>query len=246
MRGLNCLPFVVIGAYLVGITALGIFVGRRQRDSKDYFVAGREIPWWAVLFSVVASETSALTFISIPGLAYVGNLGFLQVATGYLLGRIVVAYTLLPRYYEGNLVTAYALLEQRFGLATRRFTSIVFMVTRGLADSVRVFATAIPIALILKGVIRPEWVMPTAVLVLGTLTIIYTYRGGMRAVVWTEILQAAVYIVGGISALVLLGHLVPDGWSGIVRQASAVDKLRMIDWYTGFDRPHTVFAGLIG
>src|SRR5213075_2450857 len=176
MRGLNWLDFVVIGAYLAGITALGIFVGRRQRDSKDYFVAGREIPWWAVMFSVVASETSALTFISTPGLAYATNLGFLQIACGYLLGRIVVAYTLLPRYYEGGLVTAYALLEKRFGLAARRFTSIVFMVTRGLADSVRVFATAIPIALILEGVIAREYVMPTAVLILGTLTIIYTYR----------------------------------------------------------------------
>src|SRR5213592_4228809 len=150
MRGLNWLDFVVIGAYLVGITALGIFVGRRQRDAKDYFVAGRSIPWWAVMFSVVASETSALTFISIPGLAYIGNLGFLQVSVGYLLGRIVVATVLLPRYYQGELVTAYALLEQRFGLATRRFTSIVFMVTRALADSVRVFATAIPVALILS------------------------------------------------------------------------------------------------
>ena len=149
MRGLNALDFVVIVAYLVGVTLLGMWVGRRQRDAKDYFVADREIPWWAVMFSIVASETSALTFISIPGLAYTTNLGFLQIAVGYLLGRIVVAYTLLPRYYEGNLVTAYALLEQRFGLATRRFTSIVFMVTRGMADSVRVFATAVPIALII-------------------------------------------------------------------------------------------------
>src|SRR5262249_34873908 len=133
MRGLNALDFVVIVAYLLGVTLLGIYVGRRQRDARDYFVADREIPWWAVLFSIVASETSALTSISIPGLAYVGSLGFLQVAGGYLLGRIVVAFTLLPRYYKGNLVTAYALLEARFGLATRRFTSIVFMVTRGMA-----------------------------------------------------------------------------------------------------------------
>src|SRR5205085_9660830 len=121
---LNALDFLVIVAYLIGITLLGMYVGRKQRDAKDYFVADREIPWWAVLFSIVASETSALTFISIPGLAYVGNLGFLQVAVGYLVGRIALAYTLLPRYYEGNLVTAYALLEQRFGLAARRFTSI--------------------------------------------------------------------------------------------------------------------------
>src|SRR5579864_8766127 len=158
-RGLTALDVVVIVAYLVGATTLGVWVGRRQRDSKDYFVADRAIPWWAVLFSVVATETSALTFISIPGLAYVGNLGFLQVAAGYLLGRIVVAYTLLPRYYRGGLVTAYALLESRFGLATRRFASIVFMVTRGLADSVRVFATAIPIALILGEVIPKRYLM---------------------------------------------------------------------------------------
>src|SRR5438477_3399133 len=139
MRGLDALDFVVIAAYLLGVTLLGIYVGRKQRDAKDYFIAGREIPWWAVMFSVVATETSALTFISIPGLAYTTNLGFLQVATGYLLGRVVVAFVLLPRYYQGELVTAYALLEQRFGLATRRFTSLVFMVRRALADSVRVF-----------------------------------------------------------------------------------------------------------
>lgn len=246
MRALTALDVVVIITYLVGATFLGIWVGRRQRDAKDYFVAGREIPWWAVMFSVVASETSALTFISIPGLAYATDLGFLQIATGYLIGRIAVAYTLLPRYYDGQLVTAYALLEQRFGLATRRFTSIVFMVTRGLADSVRVFATAIPIALILEGVIARELVMPTAVLILGTLTIIYTYRGGMRAVVWTEILQASIYLIGGVSAAILVGHLVAGGWGQIFAEASAAGKLRVIDFYTGFDRPQTVFAGLIG
>src|SRR5947199_1847937 len=237
-RGLSAVDALVILAYPVGTTLLGGWVGRRQRDAKEYFVAGRSIPWWAVMFSVVASETSALTFISIPGLAYIGNLGFLQVSVGYLLGRIVVATVLLPRYYDGELVTAYALLETRFGLATRRFTSIVFMVTRGLADSVRVFATAIPIALILKGVIPQQYVMPTAVLILGTLTIVYTYRGGMRAVVWTEILQAGVYILGGISAVVILGRLVPDGWSTVWEVAGAAGKLRAIDFYTGFDRPH--------
>lgn len=245
-RSLTALDIGVILVYLIGTTLLGIYVGRRQKDAKDYFVADRSIPWWAVMFSVVASETSALTFISIPGLAYMTNLGFLQVAAGYILGRIVVAYTLLPRYYEGELVTAYALLEKRFGLATRRFTSIVFMVTRGLADAVRVFATAIPIALILQGVVPRQYVMPMAVLILGTLTVIYTYKGGMRAVVWTEILQASVYIVGGISAAVLLGRVVDGGWSGIIDGASAAGKLAAVDFYTGFDRPHTIFAGLIG
>jgi len=246
MRGLNALDFAVILVYLVGITLLGMWVGRKQRASKDYFVADREIPWWAVLFSIVASETSALTFISIPGLAYVGNLGFLQVSCGYILGRIVVAFVLLPRYYKGNLVTAYALLEQRFGLATRRFTSIVFMVTRGMADSVRVFATAVPIALIIGPLLPAKAVMPTAVLVLGTLTIIYTIRGGMRAVVWTEIVQASVYLLGGVSALVLIGHDVSGGWGTILDTAGSAGKLRVLNFSTGFDQPHTVYAGLIG
>jgi SSS family transporter len=246
MRGLNWLDFVVIIAYLVGITLLGIWVGRRQRDAKDYFVADREIPWWAVMFSIVASETSALTFISIPGLAYRTNLGFLDIATGYLIGRIVLAYTLLPRYYEGNLVTAYALLEKRFGIAARRFTSIVFMATRGMADSVRVFATAVPIALIIGPLLPPRAVMPVAVLVLGTLTVIYTIRGGMRAVVWTEIVQASVYIIGGLSAAALVGHLVPGGWGEIMQTASTAGKLRIVSWTPFVSDANTMGAGLIG
>jgi solute:Na+ symporter, SSS family len=240
------LDAVVLVAYLAGVTALGMWVGRRQANARDYFVADRAIPWWAVLFSIVATETSALTFISIPGLAYTGNLGFLQVAAGYILGRIAVAKLLLPRYYQGEIVTAYALLEARFGIATRRLTSIVFMFTRAMADAVRVFATAIPIALILGDQIPREWVMPAAILLLGALTVIYTYRGGMKAVVWTEILQASIYIFGGLSAIVLIGQGVPGGWSAIIQSAGEGGKLQVIDWYTGLDRPHTVIAGLLG
>ena len=240
------LDAIVLLAYLAGTTALGIWVGRRQKDAKDYFVADRAIPWWAVLFSIVATETSALTFISIPGLAYIGNLGFLQIAAGYILGRIVVASVLLPRYYQGEIVTAYALLEQRFGLATRRLTSIVFMVTRAMADAVRVFATAIPVALILGAGVPRQAVMPAAIVILGILTVIYTYRGGMKAVVWTEILQASVYILGGLSAIVLIGRAVDGGWAAIIDTASAQGKLKLLDFYTGLDRPHTIFAGLIG
>lgn len=242
----NLLDLAVLVAYLAGTTTLGMWIGRNQRSANEYFVAERAIPWWAVLFSIVASETSALTFISIPGLAYIGNLGFLQVAGGYILGRIVVAYTLLPRYFQGDLVTAYALLETRFGLGTRRFTSIVFMVTRAMADAVRVFATAIPVALIIGPVLPKEYTMPAAIMVLGALTVIYTYRGGMKAVVWTELLQASIYIIGGISALVLIGQSMTGGWGAIIDTASASGKLNSIDWYTGFDRPHTMFAGLIG
>jgi solute:Na+ symporter, SSS family len=242
----NLLDLFVLLAYLSGTTALGMWIGRSQKSANDYFVAERSIPWWAVMFSIVASETSALTFISIPGLAYMGNLGFLQVVAGYIIGRIVVSFTLLPRYFNGNLVTAYALLETRFGLTTRRFTSIVFMCTRALADAVRVFATAIPVALIIGPALPEAYAMPVAILVLGLLTVVYTYRGGMKAVVWTELVQASVYIVGGLSAAWLIGQSVAGGWGGILDQAGAAGKLQLFNWKFDISNPHTMYAGLIG
>ena len=199
-----------------------------------------------MLFSVVATETSAITFISIPGIAYAGNFTFLQVAMGYVVGRIVVAYTLLPRYYQGELVTAYALLERRFGLATRRFASVIFMATRAFADSVRVFATAIPIALILNGAVPARAVMPLAVLILGILTMFYTYHGGMRAVIWTDVVQTCVYLIGGFAAVYLIGRGVDGGWSSILSQAGSAGKLQLFDLHPGFDRPYTLYAGVIG
>ena len=252
MTRFTSLDVIVLITYLAGTTGLGLYVGRKQRDAKDYFVADGAIPWWAVMFSIVASETSALTFISIPGLAYgvesgAGDLGFLEVVAGYIIGRFVVAGVLLPRYFAGNLVTAYALLEARFGLTTRRFTSIVFMVTRALADSVRVFATAIPVALIIgPSMTNQAYVMPTAVLILGLLTVLYTYKGGMKAVVWTELLQAGIYISGAVAAILILGHLVPGGWSSIWSTAGAAGKTRVLDFTFTLSKPHTVWAGLIG
>ncbi len=240
------LDLVVVIVYLAGTTALGMWLGRNQKNSRDYFVADRNLPWWAVMFSIVAAETSALTFISIPGLAYMGNFGFLQVCAGYVVGRVVVALVLLPRYFQGELVTAYTLLGTRFGPETRRFTSIVFMVTRAMADSVRVFASAIPIALIIGPAVPRHLVMPAAILVLGVITIVYTYRGGMRAVVWTELLQATVYMTGGVSAVVLLGLAAAGGWPHIIESVSAAGKLQLLDFYAGLDRPHTVWAGIIG
>jgi SSS family transporter len=242
----TALDLIVLVAYLAGTTFLGVFLGRNQKNTRDYFVANHTIPWWAVLFSIVATETSALTVISIPGLAYIGNLGFLQIAAGYILGRIVVAYTLLPRYYKGNLVTAYALLEQRFGVATRRFASVVFMFTRAFADSVRVFATAIPIALILSPVLPATVVMPAAILVLGALTLIYTYFGGVRAVVWTDVIQTSVYLIGAAVAVIIIGHGVAGGWTSVIHSAAQAGKLKAISFYTGFDEPQTIFAGLLG
>jgi SSS family solute:Na+ symporter len=244
--GFTLLDAFVLVAYFGATMWLGLRLGRKQKDSRDYFVGGGDLPWWAICFSVVATETSALTFISIPALAYVGNLGFLQVAAGYLLGRVVVSAVLLPRYYDGHLVTAYALLETRFGVATRRFASVTFMATRAFGDSVRVFATSIPLALILGPVLPAAWLTPAAILLLGACTVVYTYHGGMRAVVWTDVVQMGVYLLGGVAAVVLLGTGVEGGWHAILARAAAAHKLRLFNTSFVLSEPHTIWAGLIG
>lgn len=244
--GFTALDVVVLLAYMGGTTALGVWLGRGQKSARDYFVASQAIPWWAILFSVVATETSALTFISIPGLAYLGDFTFLQIVVGYIVGRVVVSYVLLPRYYQGELVTAYALLERRFGLATRRVASITFMVTRAFGDSVRVFATAIPVALILGPSVPQQYVMPVSILVLGAFTLVYTYEGGMRAVVWTDVLQTGVYLIGGLVAVALIGQGVEGGWGAILARAGEAGKLRLVDLSTHPSKPQTLWAGVIG
>ncbi|MBK6488558.1 MAG: sodium/solute symporter [Gemmatimonadetes bacterium] len=246
MGSFSALDIAVLVLYMGGTTFLGVYLGRGQKSARDYFVASHSIPWWAILFSVVATETSALTFISIPGLAYLGDFSFLQIVVGYIIGRIVVAFVLLPRYYQGELVTAYALLERRFGVATRRFASITFMVTRAFGDSVRVFATAIPVALILGPSVPAEYVTPISILVLGAFTLVYTYEGGMRAVVWTDVLQTGVYLLGGIAAVWLIGDGVEGGWRSIMAGAASEGKLRVLDFSTDVSKPHTVWAGLLG
>ncbi|HSJ14577.1 MAG TPA: sodium:solute symporter [Longimicrobiales bacterium] len=234
------LDVVVLVAYTAGVLALGLWLGGRQRGARDYFLAGRGLPWWAICFSIVATETSALTFISVPATAYAADLWFLQLGAGYLLGRIVVAALLLPRYFAGELVTAYQLLGQRFGAATRRFAANLFMVTRALADSVRIFAAAIPIALITG---LEYW---QSILLAGAVTLLYTYYGGLRAVIWVDVAQFFLYLVGGVAALTVLGRAVPGGWAGILELAAAQDKLRIVHPEGGFGSARWVLTGLVG
>lgn len=240
MGSFTPLDLTVLVVYLLGVTLWGAWLGRNQRGGSDYFLGGHDLPWVAVLLSVVATETSTLTFLSIPGVAYLGNLGFLQLTLGYLVGRAVIAVTLLPAYYRGDLNTAYALLETRFGTGARRFASGVFMVTRLLADSVRLFATAIPLALI------TGWPYPLSIMVIGVLTLVYTYFGGIRAVVWVDALQMGLYLFGAACALVVLDLLVPGGWGAIIERASAADKLALLDLSLDPSRPYTIWAGVIG
>ena len=234
------LDLAVIATYLAAITAWGAWMGRGQTGATEYFLGGRSLPWGAVTLSVVATETSTLTFLSIPGVSYAGSLVFLQLALGYLVGRTAVALVFLPAYYRGELSTAYALLESRFGPGVRRLASAIFMVTRLLADSVRLFATAIPLALL------TDWPYPVSIAVIGALTLAYTYWGGIRAVVWVDSVQMGLYLLGAALAAAALRAAVPDGWAGILASAGAAGKLQVFDLSWGFDASYTLLAGLVG
>lgn len=234
------LDLVVLVVYMAGVIGFGAWMGRSQRSARDYFLAGRDVPWWAVMLSVVATETSALTFISIPATAYTGDFWILQLAAGYLIGRVAVAYVLLPGYFRGELTTAYALLEERFGLGTRRFASSIFMVTRAFADSVRIFAAAIPLALITGW---PYW---QVILLVGAATLLYTWYGGLKAVVWVDVVQMVLYIVGGVAALWVLIGAVPGGWDAISATAAEAGTFRVVHLEGGAARATWLFTGLVG
>jgi SSS family transporter len=245
MKG-SFIDYVIIAAYLTGIAVIGIISGGKQKSVKDYFLGSKVIPWWAVCFSIVAAETSTLTFISIPGLAYLTNLNFLQVTFGYLLGRIIVAFVFLPAYSKGDLKTAYTFLEQRFGGKTRSFASIVFLFTRIAADGVRLFATAIPLKLMIN-ISYPE-----AIVIMALVALVYTYTGGVKGVIWADVIQMFTYLGGAILAGIYLLHLIPGGWGTVVSAASESGKLSIFN--PGFDKgfagffnqPYTLIGGLLG
>lgn len=239
MGSLHALDLALVLAYVIGVTVWGTWLGRRQKDPKDYFLADRAMPWWAICFSIIATETSVLTFVSVPATAYTSDLWMVQLTVGYLIGRIVVAAVLLPGYFKGQLTTAYALLERRFGVGMRRYASSIFLVTRTLASSVRLFAIAIPIQLIV-GI--DYW---QAIVITGSLTLIYTYFGGLKAVVYVDVLQMFVYLSGAVIALVALIGLVPGGWDGIVAAAGPA-KLRILHLDGGITDGRWILTGLIG
>lgn len=240
MQALTPLNLAIILGYILAVTALGTWFGGRQKDAQDYFLADRSIPWWAVCFSVVATETSALTVISVPATAYASDLWMLQLALGYVIGRIVIAVVLLPRYFRGEIATAYVLLQERFGVVARRFASLIFMVTRALADAVRIFATAIPVAL-LSGL--PAW---QAIVLIGVFTLVYSYYGGLKAVVWVDVAQMFIYIAGGLMVLWILLRQLPGGWDGLVAAAAPADKLRVVHLDGGFADAKWLLTGLLG
>lgn len=236
---MSAVDLAVIIVYFALTLGIGFWVSRGQRSTGDYFLGARNLPAWTVMLSIVAAETSALTVISVPGIGARGDLTFLQLPIGYLFGRIGVAIWLLPGYFHGEQETAYARLETRFGAPTRRMLSLVFLVTRFLADGVRVFAGAIPLALL------TGWTVPTAIVVMGAITLVYTWLGGIKAVIWADVIQLGVYVTGGIAALVIATRLAGGAgpaWS----MASAAGKLRLFDFHLSLTAPYTFLGGLIG
>ena len=250
--GLNRIDLLIIGLYLAGITLFGLRFRKRQRTMRDYFLADRNIPWWAIALSIVAAETSTLTIISIPGLAYDSNFTFLQLVMGYVLGRVIISFVLLPQYFRGEIYTAYQLIERRFGGELRTVTAGLFLLTRAAAEGVRVYAVSIVVSIALgTGEVA-------SIAIITLLTLIYTFEGGLAAVIWTDVVQTFIYVGGTLVGLVTILHLVPGGWGSVETIAGALHKFQVFDlhgfhpavpvhWpYLNFAKPYTLWAGIIG
>src|SRR5881409_693486 len=238
--GLDKFDFAIIALYLAGITLFGLRFRKRQRSLRDYFLADRSIPWWAIALSIVAAETRTLTIISIPGLAYDTNFTFLQVVLGYLAGRVIISFVLLPHYFRGDLYTAYQLIERRFGPQLRTVTSALFLLTRAAAEGVRVYAVSIVVSIALgTGEIA-------SIAIITLLTLIYTFEGGLAAVIWTDVVQTFIYVGGTLVGLFTVLHVVPGGWFTVHTMAESAGKLRLFDFTPDFWKPYTFWAGLIG
>jgi SSS family solute:Na+ symporter len=257
---MGVLDLLIVVGYLIGTVIFGAWFSRGQRNVKDYFVSGRSVPWWAITGSIVATETSTVTFISVPGVAFTGNLTFLQLVMGYMLGRIVVSVLFVPAYFRGELLTVYQILGHRFGSGVKRLAAGLFLLTRSLADGVRLFATGLVLAALLLAMPGnlevatrwfPSWdptltILVASVFVMGITTIIYTYLGGMTAVIWTDVIQFVIYVIGAIVAAVILLHRIPGGWDEVVRVGTAGGKFRVFDFTWDVTRGYTFWSGVVG
>jgi SSS family transporter len=253
--GFSTIDYVVLFLYLAGITAFGMRFRKAQRSVKDYFLGARTTSWVVICLSIVATETSTLTLIGVPALAYGtfahpeqgGTLTYLQVLIGYILGRFVIARLFLPSYFRGNLLTAYALLEQRFGATTRRAAAGLFLALRALAEGVRVFAASLVLSAVLASSfpsVANLWLW--SIVIVGLLTLIYTFEGGIAAVIWTDLIQFVIYIGGSLLAAYELVHLIPGGWAGFIDTARAAGKLQVWSFRWDPTLPFTFWAGVIG
>ena len=240
--------YIIVIVYLVGSIVFGVLSAGKQKSSKDYFLGGKELKWWMVGFSIVASETSTLTFISIPGLAYKSNMFFMQLIFGYFIGRLLVTIIFIPAYYKGEMETAYDFLGKRFGQGLRKITSSVFIITRVLASGVRLFATAIPVHII------TGLDYPTSIAIIGIFTLVYTYLGGLKAVVTMDVVQMFIYIGGAVASMFVIFHFLPNGMDDVIKYATAngVNKFEIINFdFSGgifgfLASPYTLLGAFIG
>lgn len=237
---LSLIDLSILAIYLFGVVALGSWIGRKTQSAAEYMVGGRDLPWWLILFSIVATETSTVTFLSIPGFAFGRNLTWLQIPLGFLIGRFAVVFLLLPQYFKGSFFTAYEVLDQRFGGSTKKVASALFIVTRSLADGLRLFLSAIVLQEMTG--IAMHW----AVIAIGTTTIIYTFLGGMRAVLWTDFVQFFVYIGGALLAFGLILQKLPGGLGELLAVGEAAGKWQVFDLRLDWSEPYGLWAGLIG
>lgn len=247
--GLNALDVAVILAYLAAVTAFGLRFRSRDHTLRNYFLANRSAPWWAISLSIVAAETSTLTIVSIPGLAYDQDFRFLQLVLGYVLGRIVVSFLLIPQYLRGNLVTAYQLMERRFGTRMQAVTGTIFLVTRAAAEGVRVFAVAIVVRIALGGLLPGANGLLSDVCAIGivvALTLVYTFEGGMAAVIWTDVVQLSVYIACTVVCGLTILHMLPGGWTTFLQVGREAGKFRIFDFSWSLSKTYTLWSGVIG
>ena len=238
--GFTYLDYSVLCLYLIGVLILGLLFGKKQKDARDYFLGSRDIPWPAVCMSIVATETSTLTFIGIPALAFDTNLTFMQITFGYFIARIIISLLFIPAYYRGEQFTAYAFLERRFGGKTRNYASIIFLITRVLADGVRLFATAIPLSIV------TGLSYPVSIAIISLVTLLYTYFGGIKAVVWMDVIQLIIYLGGAAMAIWVILYKMPGGWTQIAEIANSANKFKLFDFSFNFTTTYTIFSGFIG
>lgn len=248
---MQTLDLVIIFGYLIGITAFGILFAGKQETTEEYFVGDRSVPWWAIAMSIVATETSTITFISVPGIVFAknGNFEFLQLVFGYLLGRVVISIVFIPLYFKGQLQTVYQLLGDRFGGRVKILASGLFVVMRNVADGIRLLLTAIVLAAVYTAFqpdTDPTYVIVGSILILGVVMIVFTFYGGMEAVIWIEVVQLIIYIGGAIAAAVVLVQNIDGGISGAIDIGRQFNKFQLFDFSLDFAKTYTFWGGLLG
>lgn len=248
---MRALDLAIIFGYLIGVTLLGTWFARKQETTRDYFLGDRTVPWWAIAASIVATETSTITFISVPGIAFArgGNFQFLQLVFGYMLGRIVIALLFIPSYFRGELLTVYQLLDRRFGGRIKMLAAALFVVMRNIADGIRLLLTAIVLAAVYKA-FQPgadaETLIVGSVVLIGVVMIVFTYFGGMEAVIWVEVVQLGIYIAGALAAALVIINSTEGGLGAAMAAGRQYDKFALFDFSLDFTRTFTFWAGLIG